>query len=346
MATYREPVKIVVDKEVALTVAALNKTLIVTDDKNADFKYYMNSADVATDFGNNSKVYKLVENFLGQMDGDGNILKPDFFAVIGIAKPGHGEKIEDKLKEALNDNLGEEWYALITTFDTPEVIKAIRPFLTENRRIYIPEVKAYPLDETTKSDRILPIWSPKMSEELNREYKAAAYAGVVVTKGAGYRVSMIELSGVTADTELAKKPELTKNNITFVEKRTSEGYIVANGGIATNGTYLDETTAIDCIIVNMNENLQKVLIKKGFRQDDRGYALMEETLHKVMQEMGANNLIAIKDGKYEYKVFPVGQTQTEREQRLIRPRVLFRLADWGYFIDLTLVQTRKDVGGK
>lgn len=346
MAIYREPVKIVVDKEVALTVAALNKTLIVTNDKNADFKYYMNSADVATDFGNNSKVYKLVETFLGQVDGDGNILKPDFFGIIGIETPSDGTKIEDKLKEALNENLDKEWYALITTFDTPDVIKAIRPFLTENRRVYIPEVKAYPLDDTIKSDRIAPFWSPKMDETEDREYKAAAYAGVVITKGAGYRVSMIELSGVTADTELAKKPELTKNNITFLEKRTSEGYIVANGGLATNGTYLDETTAIDCIIVNMNENLQKVLIKKGFRQDDKGYVLMEETLHKVMQEMGANNLIAVKDEKYEYKVFPVTQTQTEREQRLYRPRVLFRLADWGYFIDLTLSLTRKDIGGK
>lgn len=82
MAIYREPVKIVVEKEVPITVAALNKTLIITDDKNADFKYYMNSADVAKDFGNNSKVYKLVETFLSQTDGSGNILKPDFFGII------------------------------------------------------------------------------------------------------------------------------------------------------------------------------------------------------------------------------------------------------------------------
>lgn len=63
--------------------------------------------------------------------------------------------------------------------------------------------------------------------------------------------------------------------------------------------------------------------------------------------MGANNLIATKDEKYEYKVFPVTQTQTEREQRLLRPRVLFRLADWAYFIDLVhLSLTRKDIGGR
>lgn len=345
MAIYREPVKIVVEKEVPITVAALNKTLIITDDKNADFKYYMNSADVAKDFGNNSKVYKLVETFLSQTDGSGNILKPDFFGIIGIETPKDGSKMEDKVKEALHENLEKEWYAIITTFDTTDLMKALRPFLVENRRIYIAETKIYPIDDTAKSDRILPYWSPSMEETENREYKAAAYAGVVVTKGAGYRVSMIELSGVTADTESSKKPELTQNHITFTEKRTSEGYVVANGGVATSGTYLDETTAIDCIIVNMQENIQKVLIKEGFRQDERGYSLMDETLTKVMEEMGKNNLIAMLNGKYEYKIFPTTQTNTEREQRLFRPRVLFRLATWGYFIDLTLQVTNKNIGG-
>ena len=96
--SYREPIKVIVEKEVALTVASLNKVLIVTDDKNADFKYYNNSKDVATDFGNNSKVYKLVEAFLGQKDGDGNILKPDFFGIVGV-EIAEKAKAGEKLKE-------------------------------------------------------------------------------------------------------------------------------------------------------------------------------------------------------------------------------------------------------
>ena len=343
MGVYREPIKITLEQDLNLTIAALNKTLIVTNDKNSDFKYYMNSKDVANDFGNNSKVYKLVEKFLGQRDGDGNILKPDFFGIVGVTVTGQ-EKIEDKLKEVINENLDKEWYALITTFDSVETMKAVSSFLTENRKIYITEVKAYPIADTLKSDRIVPIWNLKR-DEAEKEYKAAAYAGVVITKGAGYRSSMIELQGITADTELAKKPELTKNNITFVEKRTSEGYITTNGGKATDGTYLDDTTAIDCIIVNLNENLEKAMIKKGFPQDEEGYAFLEETLNNVMEEMGANNLLAKLNGKYQYTVFPVNQTATERGLRLVRPRVLFRLRNWAYFIDLTLMKTNKDIGG-
>lgn len=347
MNAYREPVKIVVDKEVSTTIAALNKTLIVTHEKNADFKYYTNSKDVATDFGDNSEVFKLVEAFLSQTDGSGNILKPDFFAVIGIEEaglPDEGDEAlkayTEKVKAALNDVIGENWYGLLTTVNSKVMFEILAPYLTENRKIYISEATEYPIDDKAKSDRILAIYNPTKTD-----YKAAAYAGAVITPGAGSKCSMVKLSGVTADVTGGKKQELTQNNITFVEKRTSNGYLVANGGLSLSGVYLDETTAIDCIIVNLNENLEKALIDKGFKQDDRGYALMEETLHKVMTEMGALGLIAVSNKNYEYVVYPVTQTQTEREQRLIRPRVKFRLAGWGYFIDLTLLQTNKDIGG-
>ena len=342
MATYREPIKIVVDKEVTTTVAALNKTVIVTDQKDADFKYYTDSATVAEDFGNNSDTYKMVEVFLSQIDGSGNILKPDFFGVLGVAK-GEADTDEvyaEKVKAALIEILGEEWYAVITLINNSEMLKVLRPFLVENRKYYIAEVNTYPVDDVSKCPRILGYYNP-----TSEEYKAAAFAGATITVGAGAKCSSVEVAGVTADVSGGKKQDLTKNNLTFTEKRTSEGYIVANGGMALDGTYMDETTALDAIIVNMNENLDKTMIKKGFRQDDRGYALMEATLTKVMDEMGAAGLIAISNGNYEYIVYPIIQSQTEREQRIFRPRVLFRLAGWGYFIDLTLVTTNKNIGG-
>lgn len=89
---YREPVKITVDKEVALTVADLNKSLIVTDEKNVDFKYCSSLEEVGDIFGNNSKIYKGCEVFLSQTDGNGNILKPDFFAVMGVQKESQNLK--------------------------------------------------------------------------------------------------------------------------------------------------------------------------------------------------------------------------------------------------------------
>ena len=250
------------------------------------------------------------------------------------------EEYAGRVKEALNEALGEEWYAFITTLNDPKMLTVLRPFIVENRKYYIAETTTYPIADTAKSGRILVYYNPTAAE-----YKAAAYAGATITVGAGAKSSLVEVAGVTADVTGGKKQELTQNNITFTEKRTSEGYIVANGGMALDGTYLDETTAIDCIIVNLNENLQKNAIKKGYRQDDRGYALVEDVLTKTLKEMGKIGLIAVLNGNYEYKVFPVTQTQTEREQRIMRPRVLFRLAGWGYFIDLTLQQTNKEIGG-
>lgn len=337
---YREPVKITVDKEVALTVADLNKTLIITDEKNADFKYCTSLEEVGFIFGNNSKIYKACEVFLSQTDGNGNILKPDFFGVLGVAKDGDNEdEYIEKLKENINDVLDESWYCLITLMDTPKLIEELRALIVTNRRVHIAETTAFPLAnaDKCKNPRTLLIFNTLTEEK--REYKSLAYAGAVITNGAGSKSSLVKLSGVSPDVIGGKKQDLTKNNITFVEKRTSEGYVVANGGKAMDGTYLDETTAIDCVIVNLNEAIQKMLILKGFPQDEEGYTRMEETITSIMEQLGIKNIIAKENGIYEYKVTPVGQTKEDRMARIIRPNVVFRLKGWAYFIDLTLKQT-------
>ncbi len=343
---YREPVKIVVDKEIALTVADLNKTVIVTDDKTVDFAYYTSLEEVEKAFGNNTKAYKAAEVFLSQTDGSGNILRPDFFSMIGVAK--ELEEEEDayiaKVKEAISNSINESWFALLTLIDSVKLIKELRAIVTADRRVYIAEVETSTLEEADllKSDRIYLVYNTKgVSQEVeNREYKAVAYAASVITSGAGSKASLVKLSGVSADVAGGKKQELTRNNITFVEKRTSEGYVVANGGKSSDGTvYLDETTAIDCMIVNLNEAIEKMLILKGFPQDEEGYTRMEETITSIMEELGVKGLIAVENGKYEYKVTPITQTKEERMARTIRPNVLFRLKGWAYFIDLTLKQT-------
>lgn len=342
MADYRENIKIVVDKEIALTVADLNKTLIVTDDKNADFKYYTTLEEVEADFGNNSKAYKAASQFLSQTDGSGNILQPDFFSILGVAKEDQEEEpaYRAKIVSAISEVINESWYALTTLMDSAELIEELRAIVVANRKIYIAETASYPFTnaDKIKSERVLAIYNPANSGD-SREYKAISYAGAVVTPGAGSKCNLVKLAGVTADAKGGKKQDLTKENITFVEKMTSEGYIVANGGKALDGTYIDETTALDMAIVNLNENLLKMMILKGFPQDEDGYALLEDTLNSTMEEMGKKNIIAKANGKYEYKITPITQSKEERMQRIIRPQVLFRLRGWAYFIDLTLKVT-------
>lgn len=348
MNDYREPVKVIVDKDIQLTIADLNKCLFLTDEKNADFKYYTNLPEVEAAFGNNSKIYKAIENFLSQTDGSGNILKPDFFSILGVQRQDSEEDTTyiPKVKTALNEVLDESWYALGTITDSPKLVEELIGYLTSERRIYISEVSTYPLEnaDKVKSERALLIYnSLGKGVEENREYKSFAYMGAVITPGAGSKSSLVKLTGVTADVKGGKKAELTKNNITFVQRMTADKYVVANGGKTIEGTYLDEITALDMLIININEAILKTLINKGFPQDDDGYALMDETLTSCMEEMGKRNVLAKENGKYEYKVIPTTQTREERMQRLLRPRVIFRLKGWGYFIDLTLKKTEKSV---
>lgn len=348
MSDYREPVKIVVDKDVSLTVADLNKVLVITDEKNSDFKNYASLEEVATEFGNNSKTYKAIETFLSQTDGSGNILTPDYFSILGVARELEEEDTTyiPKVKNEVLELIGESWYAILSIMDSAKLIEELIAITTSERRIHIAEVSSYPLEnaDKIKSERVLLIYNTLgQEEEENREYKSFAYAGTVITPGAGSKSSMVKLTGVTADVKGGKKQDLTNNNITFVEKRTSDGYIVANGGRTTEGTYLDEVTAIDMMIVNLNEAILKTMILKGFPQDDDGYTLMDTTLTSVMEELGKNNILAKENGQYEYKVIPTTQTKEERMQRIIRPRVIFRLKGWGYFVDLTIKKTESSV---
>lgn len=348
MSDYREPVKIIVDKDVLLTVKDLNKSLFLTDEKNSDLKYYTSLEEVEKEFGNNTKIYKAIEDFLSQTDGSGNILKPDIFAILGIARELEEEDTTyiPKVKTAITEILDESWYAFGSIVDSPKLIEELLALINSERRIYIAEVSSYPLEnaDKIKSERVLLIYNTLgKEEEENREYKSFAYMGAVITPGAGSKSSMVKLTGVTADVKGGKKQDLTKNNITFVEKLTSEGYIVANGGRTTEGTYLDEVTSIDMMIVNLNEAILKTMILKGFPQDDDGYVLMDQTLTSVMEELGKNDILAKENGQYEYKVIPTTQTKEERMQRIIRPRVIFRLKGWGYFVDLTIKKTESSV---
>ena len=78
------------------------------------------------------------------------------------------------------------------------------------------------------------------------------------------------------------------------------------------------------------------MAEKGFKQDTRGYSLLETVISNVMGEMYQMGLIADLNGKAEFKILPINQTAAERQLKIIRPRVIFRLADFAKTIELTL----------
>lgn len=349
---YKNPVQIKVVAAPTFTLAALNKGLFVTDEGLTEQYISDNkmkvqktgltvnvltcstSAEVAAAFGNNSKIFKCIESFLSQKDYPArNPIIPDFFTILSVKNASQTTK-EDVLT-GLNQALSSTFYGITHTLADGILAQGdLNPWLNENRKIFFENVTTKTTAENIRSDRYVQIYNA-----VAEENKAAAYLATVITRGAGSKVDMNILNGCSADVSGGERQNLTKQNINFTEKQTSKEYVVVRTGIATDGTSIDETTAIDCIIYNLIDNMLIAMAEKGFKQDDRGYSELESVLSKVMGEMYQLGLIAKEGASPAFKIFPISQTAAERQLKVIRVKILFRLADWAKTIELTLSRT-------
>lgn len=347
--TYTEPVKIKVEMSPSFTLAALNKCLFITKEHKSEestttknyIKTFSSSKEVGEYYGNSSKTFKAIEYFLGQKQYPAKQpLIPDFFHVLSLKT---GQTYNDELVIAALNELafGVEFYA-INIIDVSEVTEGgLNSWLNENRKMQFSENTSKTTTQSKRSDRLITIYNAKTSG--TPEYKAAAYMATVITPGAGSKSDMNIVSMCSADVSGGEKQTLTAQNINFTEKRTSKDYVIVRTGVGTDGTDITETTAIDCIIYNMIDNLEIALAEKGFKQDDRGYAELETVISSVMAEMYVLGLIADEKGQAAFKIYPITQTPTERKLKIIRPKVLFRLADFAKTVELTLERTYGEV---
>lgn len=341
---YQNPVQIEVEMAPSFTKAALNRCLFITNEHKsggegtvASIKTFSSSKEVSEYYGNNSKIYAAIELFLNQKIYPAKqALIPDYFHVLSVKKTGATKA--DVIK-ALNE-LGStvEYYAISHILE-PEVMTpgALNSFCNEKMKRCFETTTTETITDSEKSDRYIKFI------DYSNENKAIAYMATCITPGAGSKSDMNILSGVTADVSGGKKVELSKVNINFAEKRTSKDYVVARMGVATDGTDITEGTATDCIIYNLIDNIETAMAETGFKQDTRGYSLLETIISNVMGEMYQMGIIADLNGRAEYKVYPITQTASERQAKVIRPKCMFRLADYGKVIELTLERTFEEV---
>lgn len=345
---YTEPVKITVEMAPTFTVASLNKCLIITKEHKTsggvnskdEIAVFSSSKEVGEAFGNNSKTFKAVEFFLGQMTYPSKQpLIPDFFTVLSVKSDSTVNK--EGVLAALNGiGAGAEFYAICDVLDDGELAEGdLNSWLNENRKVYFNENTSKTTTESHRSPRLISVYNAKAGSGDTKEYKAMAYMATCITGGAGSKSDMNILTMCSADVIGGERQTLTAQNLNFTERKTSKDYVVVRTGIGTDGTDITETTAMDCIIYNLIDNLEIAMAEKGFKQDDRGYAELETVISKVMGEMYNLGLVADENGEAAFKIYPITQTETERQLKVIRPKVLFRLADFAKTIELTLERT-------
>lgn len=349
--TYQEPVKIMVDVDPSFTKAALNTCLFITKEHKHDggntatvLNTFSSSDEVAEYFGNSSVTFKATEYFLGQSTRpSNNPLIPPFFYILSVKADSAVNK--SVVLEALN-GINANFYAVCSLLDASELAEGdLNSWLNEHRKVLFNDTKTATTTQQHRSARVVSVYNPSLSGG-SVQYKAAAYMATVITPGAGSKSDMNIVSMCSADATGGTRQTLTEQNLNFTESRTSKDYVVVRNGVGTDGTDITETTAIDCIIYNLIDNIEIAMAEVGFKQDDRGYSELENVLNNVFTEMYAMGLIADNKGQAEFKVYPINQTPSERKLKVIRPKVLFRLADFAKTVELTLKRTYGVVNGE
>lgn len=345
---YEEPLEIEVQSPSTFTKAALNKCLLITTEHGIEasekvspkIKTFSSSEEVSKYFGNNTKILKMVEFFLGQKKYPAKQpLKPTFFNVLSV-------KAEDTTKadviEGLNLALGAEWYGFTHNLDNTIIAEGdINSWCNEHRKIMFEENTNRTSNLAQRSDRYIKVFNKKPDEE----YKAVAYMATVITNGAASKVDMNIVNMCSPDVSGGERQELTAQNINFTEKRTSKEYVVVRNGVATDGTTIDDVTAIDYMIYNLMDNIEILMAESGVEQDDRGYDKLEGKLTQVLEEAGEMGILAVEGTNYAYSIPTITQTATDRQLKELKCEVVFRLKGWVRHIKLILKRTYGEVNG-
>ena len=113
--------------------------------------------------------------------------------------------------------------------------------------------------------------------------------------------------------------------------------------VATDGTTIEDVTAIDYLIYNLMDNIEILMAESGVEQDDRGYDALESKLTQVMEEAGEMGILAKERSNYAFSILSINQSATDRQLNRINCEVVFRLKGWARAIKLILKRTYDEV---
>lgn len=343
---YQEPLEIEVQSPSSFTSAALNKCLFITNEYGLEatekispqIKTFSSSEEVSKWYGNNSNILKAIEFYLGQKRYPAKQpLKPTFFTILSVKNEG---TTKNDVIEGLNTALGYEFYAITHNLDNTIIAEGdLNSWMNEHRKILFEENTNKATNIAKKSDRYIKVYNAKSGEE----YKAAAYMATVITSGAASKADMNIVNMCSPDVSGGERQELTAQCINFTEKRTSKDYVIVRNGVATDGTTIEDVTAIDYLIYNLMDNIEILMAESGVEQDDRGYDALESKLTQVMEEAGEMGILAKERSNYAFSILSINQSATDRQLNRINCEVVFRLKGWARAIKLILKRTYDEV---
>lgn len=278
----------------AIAQAGFGVPLILSLDKNAVYKEYVDLPEIGVDFGTSSNTYKLAAAILGQTPQVEKIATLGVLATEGTTPMS---TITAKLDELRLTN--DEWYYLTCTGHADATITALAAWIETTKKMYFASTSSKTLPGTLNAERTVCLVHPTPSQ-----YPAEAWVGLGAPKDVGsFTWTFKTLNGIDPSGYNA-------TDIDAIEANNASTYIKEGGvnitskGVTTSGEYIDIIQGQDFITTRMTENVFSLLVNTDkVPYTPQGIAQVVAEIEKTIIDAGKQGIVATDvDGKYIFSV--------------------------------------------
>lgn len=279
-------VEVIVTRETqAMSQAGFGMPLVLSTEGEQDYGEYTDISDVADDYGEETKAYKIASRVLGQSP------RPSKIAMYGI---DYGEvDSADDLVSALNDLVekNNDWYFLLTDQQGNEEIEALSEWVDTQNKLYFVTTDDLEIASNLESEN-----TAIMYHNDPETYVAEGWVGRCAPEDPGSitwkfkTVNGVKAADITT-TELVQLHEDGGNS--YVEKL---GILQSSEGLVTSGEYIDVIRSQHFIEARLEEQVSRLFMTSGkVPYDNSGIALVVAECESVMKQATDQGIIALDD---------------------------------------------------
>ncbi|MGJ0848187.1 DUF3383 family protein [Tissierella praeacuta] len=247
-----------------------------------------------------SKVYKIAQKIFSHTP------RPQEVAVFGKVTELASE-IETALNELIN-NQNSDWFTLVTTTNTTEVINALSKWTMANEKLYFVTTQDLTIVESIESSNTAIGYHDDVEDfvaEGLASNMAMALPGSITAKFetvAGSKPAKISL------TELAKLHK--DNGFSYIR---SKGRNYVSEGKMTDGSYIDIVLGSYFIKFRLEEALFLLAMNNGkIPYTDKGIAMIYAEVENVLKISTRQGIILDKDGKGVYQITALRRNEVSK----------------------------------
>lgn len=297
----------------AVSQAGFGRPLILTTDKDHDFKLYEDLKDVVDDFDESTEAYKMANRILGQTP------KPKEIAILGVTadegEEGDGPDLPTVLVSNLN-RLDKEFYFLTCDDHSENVVKALAEWTESQQKMY-----GFSTDDMTLVESIEAKGYDRTFFVVHQDptsYPCEGWIGRCAPEDPGSitwnfkSVSGISTSGVDSNEVKAL------NGNTYIEQH---GERHMYDGRTASGEWIDVIRSQDYLYTRIDESIFGTLLRaKKVPYTNTGISMIEAAIEAPIKQAANNGMIAEDDGEYLYEITVPRRSDTtvnDRAERLL-----------------------------